>query len=176
MKHLLIKASVSVSAKIISLSLLFLLSVFLSAVFSEIYTWKDKDGNVFFSDSPPAGVDFQKKKIREDRIERPEIKIDFPLKESSTAKEKRSYGDINVIMYMTRWCPHCRSAREHIKSLGAGLIEYDIDKEKEKEKEMLQKSGGAKGVPLIDVEGIIIRGFNPAAINEAVEDRRSSYN
>jgi hypothetical protein len=42
------------------------------------------------------------------------------------------------------------------------------------EKEMLGKSGGTRGVPLIDVEGIIIHGYNPRAIKDAVERRRSS--
>jgi glutaredoxin len=54
------------------------------------------------------------------------------------------------------------------------LVEYDIEKNPSKEKEMLSKSGGSTGVPLIDVEGIIIRGYNPSAITDAVEKRRSS--
>jgi hypothetical protein len=54
------------------------------------------------------------------------------------------------------------------------LVEYDIEKNPSNEKEMLSKSRGAKGVPLIDVEGIIIHGYNPNAIKDAVEKRRSS--
>jgi hypothetical protein len=38
---------------------------------------------------------------------------------------------------------------------------------------MLQKSGGSKGVPLIDIEGIIIRGYNQKALKDALEKRRS---
>jgi len=38
---------------------------------------------------------------------------------------------------------------------------------------MLQKSGGSRAVPLIDVEGIIIRGYSQAAIKDAIEKRRS---
>jgi len=37
---------------------------------------------------------------------------------------------------------------------------------------MLSKSGGRSGVPLIDVEGIILRGFSPESIDEAVELKR----
>lgn len=54
------------------------------------------------------------------------------------------------------------------------LVEYDIEKNPSSEKEMLSKSRGAKGVPLIDVEGIIIHGYNPSVIKDAVERRRSS--
>jgi hypothetical protein len=38
---------------------------------------------------------------------------------------------------------------------------------------MLEKSGGSQRVPLIDVEGIIIRGNNQIAIKKAVEKKRN---
>jgi hypothetical protein len=38
---------------------------------------------------------------------------------------------------------------------------------------MLGKSGGSTGVPLIDVEGTIIRGYNPDALKSAIERRRN---
>lgn len=53
------------------------------------------------------------------------------------------------------------------------LVEYNIDKDKSKREEMLIKSGGSRGVPLIDIEGIIIRGYGESAIKEGVEKRRS---
>jgi hypothetical protein len=39
---------------------------------------------------------------------------------------------------------------------------------------MISKSGGSRGVPLIDVEGIILRGFSPQAIDNAVQQRQKS--
>ena len=151
------------------------LTIFVSPVSSEIYKWKDKDGNVFYSDSPPPGVDAQKKKFREDKFERQEINEGAQKSGGNTSnksKNKRQYRDINVVMYMTTWCPYCRKAREYINSLGVRLTEYDVDKDKSKNSEMLSKSGGAKGVPLIDIEGMIIKGYVPDAIKAAVEKRR----
>lgn len=89
------------------------------------------------------------------------------------AAQTKSYGDIDVIMYSTTWCPQCKKARECLDSLGVSLIEYDVDADKAKKMEMLGKSGGSNGVPLIDVEGIIIRGNNQIAIKKAVEKKRS---
>ncbi len=40
---------------------------------------------------------------------------------------------------------------------------------------MMQKSG-SKGVPVIDVEGIIIRGFSADAISEAIRKKRTQSN
>ena len=53
------------------------------------------------------------------------------------------------------------------------LVEYNIEKDKAKREEMLQKSGGSRGVPLIDIEGIIIRGYGENAMKDAIEKRRS---
>jgi glutaredoxin len=75
---------------------------------------------------------------------------------------------------MTSWCGYCRKAREYFHSLRVNLVEYDVEKDRSKEKEMLAKSGGSRGVPVIDVEGIIIRGYSPSGMKDAVEKRRSS--
>jgi hypothetical protein len=48
-----------------------------------------------------------------------------------------------------------------------------VDRDKGKREEMLQKSGGSRGVPLLDIEGIIIRGYSQNAIRDAIEKRRS---
>ncbi len=74
---------------------------------------------------------------------------------------------------MSPTCPYCRKAREYIHSLNVNLTEYNVEKDRSKREEMLIKSGGSKGVPVIDVEGIIIKGYGPEAIKAAVEKRRS---
>ena len=137
--------------------------------FSQTYQWRDKEGNLHFSDSPPQGVDAKKKSIVEggqnpkpqDESSKPEI------------KEKRPYRDIRVILYMTDWCPYCRKARELLNSLGVNLIEYNVERDKNKGEEASRKRGGGRGVPVIDVEGIIIKGYGPDRIKAAVEKRRS---
>jgi glutaredoxin len=145
-----------------------------SAVSGEIYKWKDKDGNIVFSDTPPPpGVNAEKKEFKEESTERPKTKEYFPKSTSERVEEKRPYRDIHVIMYMTSWCPYCVKAREYLRSLDVNLIEYNIERDKSKREEMLSKSGGSSGVPLIDVEGIIIRGYNPSAFRAAIERRRS---
>jgi glutaredoxin len=74
---------------------------------------------------------------------------------------------------MTSWCPYCVKARTFLHSLDVNLIEYNIERDKSKREEMLSKSSGSTGVPLIDVEGIIIRGYNPDALKAAIERRRN---
>jgi glutaredoxin len=159
---------------ILTILLLTILSPTSSAVSGEIYKWKDKDGNIVFSDTPPPpGVNAEKKEFKEESTEKPKTKEYFPRSTSERVEEKRPYRDIYVIMYMTSWCPYCVKAREYLRSLDVNLIEYNIERDKSKRDEMLSKSGGSTGVPLIDVEGIIIRGYNPSALRAAIERRRS---
>ena len=158
----------------VTILLLTILSPTSSAVSGEIYKWKDKDGNIVFSDTPPPpGVNAEKKEFKEESTEKPKTKEYFPRSTSERVEEKRPYRDIYVIMYMTSWCPYCVKAREYLRSLDVNLIEYNIERDKSKRDEMLSKSGGSTGVPLIDVEGIIIRGYNPSALRAAIERRRS---
>jgi glutaredoxin len=121
-------------------------------------------------------VEVEVKEFKEDKIERPKAKenISLPKPKSESFREKRSYRDIQVIMYMTSWCPYCIKARNYLRSLDVHLIEYDIERDKSRKKEFLSKGGGSKGVPLIDVEGIFIRGYNPDALKAAIEKRRNS--
>jgi glutaredoxin len=145
-----------------------------SAVSGEVYKWKDKDGNIIFSDTlPPPGVNVEIKEFKEDTTERPKTREYFPKSKSESIQEKRPYRDIYAIMYMTSWCPYCVKARTLLHSLDVNLIEYNIERDKSKREEMLSKSSGSTGVPLIDVEGIIIRGYNPDALKAAIERRRN---
>jgi glutaredoxin len=55
--------------------------------------------------------------------------------------------------------------------MGVSLTEHDIEKDPAKGQEMIAKSG-SRGVPVVDVEGIVIRGYSAEAMREAIERRR----
>ncbi len=159
---------------IITLLLIVFLSPASSGVPGEFYKWKDKHGNIVLSDNPPPpGVDAEIKEYREDTTGRPKVKGSLPTPKSEDYKEKKPYRDIKAIMYMTSWCPYCAQARNYLRSLDVHLIEYNIERDKSKREEMLSKSGGSTGVPLIDIEGTIIKGYNPDALRGAIERRRN---
>jgi len=51
--------------------------------------------------------------------------------------------------------------------MGVSLVEHDIEKDPSRREEMMAKSG-SRGVPVVDVEGIIIRGYSPDAMRDAI--------
>jgi hypothetical protein len=60
----------------------------------------------------------------------------------------------------------------YLASSGVNLIEYNVGKDRRKWDEMVAKSG-RNGIPVIDVEGTVMTGFNRGAVQSAIESRRS---
>lgn len=150
-------------------SILFVVMISMATVSAEIYQWKDSNGKIVFGDAPPSGSDAKEKKLPQQKIDRPAVNAEVPGRSAEGRIESRSLRDVSIIMYVTSWCPYCKKARDFIGALpGVRFVEYDIESSKARNAEMLAKSGGSKGVPLIDVEGTIIRGYNPSAISAAV--------
>jgi|YNPNPStandDraft_1061719.scaffolds.fasta_scaffold12342_6 glutaredoxin 3 len=71
-----------------------------------------------------------------------------------------------VTIYVTSWCPACRMAIDFFKKEGIPHVVKDIEKNPAYLDEMIQKAGGNRGVPVIDVNGKILLGFNPYIIKE----------
>ena len=88
------------------LPLLFLLP---SLASSEIYKWKDSNGNVVYSDSPQSGSNAEEVRPKKDsRFERPPSKeVNEPKtvkkNKTETGPKLRDTRDINVVLYMTDW-------------------------------------------------------------------------
>ena len=70
-----------------------------------------------------------------------------------------------VIIYTTPTCVHCRRAKAFFKAHNVPYQEKDVASNETALHEMLHKSGQL-GVPVIDIEGEIIVGFDESALNE----------
>ncbi|WP_349971556.1 glutaredoxin family protein [Pseudomonas caspiana] len=72
-----------------------------------------------------------------------------------------------VVMYATEWCGYCKQTRRFLDSKGIPFKEYDIEKSDEGRK--AYEALGGRGIPLIDVNGTIIRGFSEETILAALK-------
>lgn len=72
-----------------------------------------------------------------------------------------------VVVYSTPTCPYCIIAKKFLKDNGVDYIEYNVAADKEKAREMYEKSGQL-GVPVLDINGKIIIGFDKEAIVKAL--------
>lgn len=64
-----------------------------------------------------------------------------------------------VTIYSTPTCPYCKMAKDYMKEKGVAFTDVDVSADEKAAEEMIKKSG-QMGVPVIDVEGRIIVGFD----------------
>lgn len=76
-----------------------------------------------------------------------------------------STGSGEVVLYSTAWCGYCTKTRNFMNEKGIAFREEDI--EKSAGARQAYDALGGRGVPLLDVKGTIIRGYNPQAIAHA---------
>lgn len=74
---------------------------------------------------------------------------------------------MSVVVYSTPTCPYCHKAKEYFKAKGVVYVDYDVSEDIAKQQEMITKSG-QMAVPVLDINGTIIVGFNQAKIDEAL--------
>lgn len=67
-----------------------------------------------------------------------------------------------VIVYSTPTCPYCVYAKDYFKKNNVAFEDVDVTRDHARAQEMIQKSG-QMGVPVIDINGNIIVGFQPEA-------------
>ncbi len=72
-----------------------------------------------------------------------------------------------VIVYSTSTCPYCLQAKDYFKENNIDFVDYNVGDDQEKAKEMMEKSG-QMGMPVIDIDGTIIVGFDKAKVNAAL--------
>jgi glutaredoxin-like YruB-family protein len=74
---------------------------------------------------------------------------------------------MSVKVYSTPTCPYCVLAKKYFSSKNIPYEDLDVSKDRNAAGEMIQKSG-QRGVPVIDIDGKIIIGFNQNEIDEAI--------
>lgn len=71
----------------------------------------------------------------------------------------------NVTIYTTPTCVYCKAAKEFFRQHSVQYEEKDVAKDEEARTVMVQRSGQL-GVPVIDVNGEIVIGFDEPRLKE----------
>ncbi|MDD5148517.1 MAG: glutaredoxin domain-containing protein [Candidatus ainarchaeum sp.] len=72
-----------------------------------------------------------------------------------------------VLVYSTDSCPFCTMAKDFLKGHNVKFEEYNVAEDPEKLEEMFKKSKQS-GVPVLDIAGEIIIGFDEFKIKQAL--------
>ena len=76
-------------------------------------------------------------------------------------------ANARVVLYATDWCGYCKLTRRFLDQKGIPFKEYDIEKNAEARK--VYEALGGRGIPVLDVNGTLIRGYEPEAILAALK-------
>lgn len=80
-----------------------------------------------------------------------------------------------VVMYMTSHCPVCQTARSWMNSKGIAYVEKNVERDQSAAQELIskaQKQGvPSSGVPVFEIRGKLIPGFDQQALERALKIR-----
>lgn len=80
--------------------------------------------------------------------------------------------DVKVIVYSTPWCGFCRTEKQYLEKKGVAFISKDIEEDKSAYEELMAKNGGAfQGVPVTDIDGELVLGFDRPKIDALLKEK-----
>jgi len=95
--------------------------------------------------------------------------IDPAASEPVYCPEEGPADAATVVMLATSWCPYCAKARKYLQKREVPHCEYDI--EHSKAGEALHQRSGHSGIPVIFIDGRVIAGYDPDALDLALQQR-----
>ncbi len=72
-----------------------------------------------------------------------------------------------IRVYSTPSCSYCSLAKDYFRKNKIAFTDYNVATDMDKANEMVKKSG-QMGVPVLDINGRILVGFNSAEIERAL--------
>jgi glutaredoxin len=84
---------------------------------------------------------------------------------------------VEAIVYGAQWCKPCHDAARYLRTLGVNVVVKDIESSGSVRAELERKLARAKmpqgsSIPIIDVAGKLLVGFDPRALDHAVQEAR----
>ena len=73
-----------------------------------------------------------------------------------------------VTVYSATWCAFCHAAKQYLDRLGVKYEDRDVDSDMKNAVEAVTKSG-QRGIPVLDIGGDIIIGFDRPRIDAALK-------
>ena len=75
-----------------------------------------------------------------------------------------------IKIYSTPSCPYCFTLKEFLKQNNIEFEDIDVSKDEKALKEMVEKSG-QMGVPVVEIDGQIVVGFDKEKISKILNIR-----
>ncbi len=73
-----------------------------------------------------------------------------------------------VTVYSATWCAFCHAAKQYLDKLGVKYTDKDVERDVQNAVDAVSKSG-QRGIPVLDIGGDIIVGFDRPRIDAALK-------
>jgi glutaredoxin len=125
--------------------------------------WRDRVGYLEL-DAPPPLSPAEAKRTRDARYARANPGAGRSVSAGGGASAGR---EPEVLLYYADWCGYCTKAKRHLDRAGVDYVLRDVDNPHIKQ-ELLEKTG-QKGIPVIEVDGRIMKGYNAQRLDELID-------
>lgn len=76
-------------------------------------------------------------------------------------------SDSQVVVYSADWCAFCHAAKDYLKNKGVDYTEKNIESDRTYAEEAVKLSGQT-GIPVLQIKGKVIVGFDRPRIDAAL--------
>ena len=76
-----------------------------------------------------------------------------------------------VIVYSAPWCAFCHAAKQYLQNAGVEFEDRNVEQDRAYAEESINKSG-QMGIPVLDINGQIIVGFDRPRIDNALRENK----
>ncbi len=80
---------------------------------------------------------------------------------------------MTITLYSTPSCPYCKLVKDYLKEQNIAFTELDVSLDNDAIQKMVKLSG-QMGVPVIDINGQIIVGWNKNALEEVIKAQQAT--
>lgn len=80
---------------------------------------------------------------------------------------------MTIKVYSTPTCPYCKLVKDHLHEAGLPFEDIDVAANGEAAKDMV-KISGQMGVPVVDVNGQIVVGWNKQALEDVIQHQKQA--
>ena len=77
-------------------------------------------------------------------------------------------SDSTVTVYSATWCGFCHAVKKYFDQLGVKYTDHDVEQDAKAGQAAVDKSG-QRGIPVVDIAGEIIVGFDRPKIDAALK-------
>ena len=130
---------------------------FVSSLLEVPERWRDRAGRVELASAPPL-----RPADRTAELERRRERARAVVAASVPAR-----SNLDVQLYYASWCGFCRKAKAHLDDRGVDYVLRNVD-DPDTQAELVARTG-SRSIPVLDVGGEFVRGYNAAAIDRLLE-------